>query len=382
MAAVGSQFLPAIYDAALSDEHWPRALTLLSEQVPSVGAFLIAIDQVGLPFTIREAASTYRAEDLRYYFENFGHYDNANVEASTRMPPMRLLRDCDVVPSVTVLDDRPDYKWLRENIGARRKGGVRLSQGKGWLDVVAFQFANEWEGTSGAIQARLDVLLPHVAKVVEINRKFSILRHQYQAVLAALDHVRIGTCVTGPSGHVMVCNQEARRIFSLEDGLSLSRMGFLTCLTGELTAELSERVCAAASTARGEASAHEVIVFARRKSGARPFLIEIAPLRDSVGELERNMAGALVFIIDPQNHQAVSTRRLARLLGFTEAEAEICRLMVGGGSAAEIAEERSVSEGTVKSQFKAIYGKAGVNRRADLVRLALAVDPPVGLASD
>jgi DNA-binding CsgD family transcriptional regulator len=39
---------------------------------------------------------------------------------------------------------------------------------------------------------------------------------------------------------------------------------------------------------------------------------------------------------------------------------------------------RGVSEGTVRAQFKAIYAKTGVGRRADLVRLALAVDPPIG----
>ena len=379
MAAAASNFLPAIYDAALSDEHWPRALALLSEELPAVGAFLVAVDQVGLPFTIREAASTYRPEDLRYYFENLGHYDDANMSTLAQTPPMRLLRDCDVLGDMTALDDRPDYKWLRENIGARRKAGVRLSHGKGWMDMLAFQFGSEWEGAPDAIQARLDALLPHVAKVVEINRKFSILRHQYQAVLAALDHVRIGTCVTGSNGHVVVANNEARRIFSLDDGLSLSRMGFLTCRTGDLTAELGERVRCAASTARGEGSDHEIVFFAQRKSGVRPFLIEIAPLRDSIGELERNFAGALIFIIDPENHQSVSTRRLALLLNLTETEAEIARLMVGGRSAAEIADARGVSEGTVKSQFKAIYAKTGVNRRADLVRLALSVDPPIGL---
>ena len=60
-----SQYLQAVYDAALSDEHWPRALAHLSEQIASVGAFLIAVDQVGFPFTIQQISSAYRAEDMR-----------------------------------------------------------------------------------------------------------------------------------------------------------------------------------------------------------------------------------------------------------------------------------------------------------------------------
>jgi DNA-binding CsgD family transcriptional regulator len=377
-----SQYLQAVYDAALSDEHWPRALALLSEQIPSVGAILFAVDQVGLPFRIDQASSVYRPEDLRFYFENFGHYDEANVAASAHFAPLRLTRDCDLWGDISALEEREDYRWMRENIGARRKAGVRLSHGKGWFDLVALQFAEEWAPSPEPIQACLDPLLPHLAKVVEVNRKFSILRHQYRAVLAALDHVRIGTCITGPNGHVIVSNHEAQRIFSLDDGVGLSRMGFLTGATSEATAELADKIRAVSSTARGEGSDHENVVFAARRSGARPFLVEIAPLRDSVGELERGLSGAIVFIVDPGNQRAVSTQRLCALFGLTETEGEICRHMVGGLSAAEIATARDVSEDTVKSQFKAVYAKTGVRRRADLVRLALAVDPPIARPGD
>jgi DNA-binding CsgD family transcriptional regulator/PAS domain-containing protein len=377
MAGAGPHYLQAVYDAALSDEHWPRALALLSEQVPSVGAFLIAVDQVGFPFAIQQVSSVYRPEHVRYYFDNLRHYDEPVLTRTfADTPPMRLLRDCDVW-NVRALEDRPDYRWMRETLGARRKAGVRLSQGKGWMDLITLQFEDEWEPSPDALQGRLDVLLPHVAKVVEINRKFSILRHQYNAVLAALDHVRIGTCVTGANGHVVVANAEAHRIFSLGDGLSLSRAGFLNCSSGDLTAELAAQIRSVSHTARGEGSEHEIVVFATRPSGSRPYLIEVAPLRDSVGELESGLTGALVFIVDPDNQAAVSTRRLSLLHALTEAEAEICRHMVGGFSAAEIAALRDVSEATVKSQFKAVYAKTGVSRRADLVRLAIAVDPPI-----
>jgi hypothetical protein len=304
MAGGSPHYLQAVYDAALSDEHWPRALALLSEQVSSVGAFLIAVDQVGFPFAIQQVSSVYRPEHVRYYFDNLRHYDEPVLTRTfADTPPMRLLRDCDVW-NVRALEDRPDYRWMRETLGARRKAGVRLSQGKGWMDLITLQFEDEWEPSPDALQGRLDVLLPHVAKVVEINRKFSILRHQYNAVLAALDHVRIGTCVTGANGHVVVANAEAHRIFSLGDGLSLSRAGFLNCSSGDLTAELAAKIRSVSHTARGEGSEHEIVVFATRPSGSRPYLIEVAPLRDSVGELESGLTGALVFIVDPDNDAA------------------------------------------------------------------------------
>jgi DNA-binding CsgD family transcriptional regulator len=281
---------------------------------------------------------------------------------------------------ITLLQDRPDYKWLRNEIGACRKSGVRLSRNNGSLDLLALQFARPWAEAPEGLQERLELLLPHVAKVVEISRKFTLLRQRYQAALAALDQVRIGTCVVARTGEVILASAEAQRIFALDDGIGASKAGFLTCSGQAATALLTAKIRSIAATARGDNSEHEFLTFAERRSGGRPFLIEVAPLRDSVGELEEGLEGAIVFIIDPHNQQVISTRRLSALFALTDAEADICRHMVGGLSAAEIAEVRGVSEETVKSQFKTVYAKTGVRRRADLVRLALAVDPPIGPA--
>ncbi|SEW09779.1 regulatory protein, luxR family [Aliiroseovarius sediminilitoris] len=52
---------------------------------------------------------------------------------------------------------------------------------------------------------------------------------------------------------------------------------------------------------------------------------------------------------------------------LTEAEQDIALLTVRGMTVAEIAEARNTSQGTVKSQNNAIYRKAGVKNRTQLV---------------
>ena len=318
--------------------------------------------------------------ETKHYFETYGHYDEPIMSRTLATTPAhKLLRDCDVWGDMALIEDRPDYRFLREMVGAKRRAGVRLSSNKGWMDLLALQFDRDWPEISPALQEQLNFILPHMAKVVEINRQFSILRERYRAVLSALDHVRIGTCVLSAKGNVVVSNVEARRIFDLDDGIGISRAGRLTGFAPATSEQLAQHITAIAATACGEGQEHEAVVFAERRSGGRPFMIEIAPLRDSVGEVDRGLEGAIVFIVDPENQQAVSTRRLALLFALTEAEGDVCSAMVGGHSAAEIAEQRGVTEETVKSQVKAVYAKTGVRRRADLVRLALAVDPPIGL---
>lgn len=371
--------LLAIYDTATSPEHWPQALDAFARGIGSAGAILVAVDNVGLPFNIQQATSNFGLGAVQYYFENFGQYDEPVMSARlAQTPPFELLRDCDVWGDISSLDSRPDYKYLRDNFYVRRRAGVRLSQNKGWMDLLALQFASEWPDVSPSMQRNLQTLVPHLAKAVEINRTFSLLRQRYQAVLAALDHVAIGMCVVLSSGVVVVANREAQRIHDLDDGLSMSVAGTWRGLTGDISAEIAAGVRSVGLTAAGEGGEREALLFAMRKSGKRPFMLELAPLRDSLAELERGLSGVILMIVDPENQRDISTKRMAKLFTLTDAEASVCQHMIAGLSAPEIAEARGVSEGTVRSQFKSIYAKTGVHRRAELLRLAITVDPPIG----
>jgi len=379
MANDTSRAISAIYDAVLSDEHWPAALDAFARHIGSVGAVLVAVDKVGLPFTILQATSNYPIEDVHYYFNNLGQYDEPVMTSTFAVTPrFQLLRDEDVWGDISKLENRPDYKWVRERIGANRRAGVRLSGEKGWMDLVALQFAErDWRLVPETMPARLARLVPHLAKAVEVNRTFTLLREAYHAVLSVLDFVRIGIAIVGPGGLVITYNNELRRIFELRDGLRLSPNGRLECTSVAQGAELASAIAEATSTSAGDGETTERLLFIERRSRRRPFLIEVAPLRDITGDLQRGFAGAVVFVIDPENARAISTDRLARLFQLSPAEAAVVRAMVDGLSAGEIADLRGTKEDTVRSQFKAIYAKTGVRRRADLVRLAVSVDPPI-----
>lgn len=371
-----STAIAAIYDAALSEQHWQPALWMLSQEAGSLGAILFATDHVGLPFEIEQ--SSFPMEHVRYYFDHLGRWDREVMNGpAKRHPPLRYLRDVDVWGDTENLMLRPDYAWLNEKIGARRRAMIRLSDEPGWTDLLGLNFSTGWDERSAVADERLGRLLPHLAKVVGINRKFSMLRRRYKAVLAALDHIRIGTCVTTASGEIVIANTEARRIFDLADGVSLTASQRLQIYKEHEAAALEAAIRAVATTATGDDGEREALVLAPRKSGAQPFVIEVAPVRDRNGEVDTGFHGALVFIVDPENLAAIQVTKMCALFSLTAAEGEVCQWMFEGLSAAEVAERRGVAEGTVKAQFRSIYAKTGVHRRVDLIRLALTVDPPV-----
>jgi len=63
-----------------------------------------------------------------------------NMRALAAKPPLHLLRDCDIWGDVSLIEDRADYKWLREETGARRRLGVQLSANKGRTELLMCRF--------------------------------------------------------------------------------------------------------------------------------------------------------------------------------------------------------------------------------------------------
>ena len=91
-------------------------------------------------------------------------------------------------------------------------------------------------------------------------------------------------------------------------------------------------------------------------------------------------AYALWLVLGERNHAEASLRRAAgefnELLaerfaewGLTPAERDVALFAIKGMSTAEIAALRETSEGTVKAQTNAIYRKAGVSGRPQLLSL-------------
>jgi DNA-binding CsgD family transcriptional regulator len=105
--------------------------------------------------------------------------------------------------------------------------------------------------------------------------------------------------------------------------------------------------------------------------------VEVCPLRDAAGELERRFLGSLVCIIDPDATRDLSSAGLAKMFKLSSAEMAVCDELLRGRTARDIADIRAVAHDTVRSQVKTLYAKAGVANRVELIRLAIATNPPI-----
>jgi DNA-binding CsgD family transcriptional regulator len=84
---------------------------------------------------------------------------------------------------------------------------------------------------------------------------------------------------------------------------------------------------------------------------------------------------AAVFIGAPPDDQdgAAAT---ATAYGLTPAETRVLASLLAGRTLAETAAALGVAQGTAKTHLDNIFGKTGVTRQADLMRLATGLVPP------
>lgn len=99
----------------------------------------------------------------------------------------------------------------------------------------------------------------------------------------------------------------------------------------------------------------------------RPLLARVVLLDDDGNaDLSRR---ALLILCDPEHRSEPSQDLLMQAFEFTSAEARVARQLACGESLEEIAQQHGVALGTVRSQVKAIFAKAGTRRQVELVAL-------------
>lgn len=381
MPLIRHDALHHIYDAALDETAWKTALDSVVGHVGArVGALLVR-DQGAMPYMVNALSAVYAALMAsgpgQHYLQALAHHEAAQFAYFQRLRACQIWRDDDMGIPREVLDQRPDYLFLREHAGIERRLGFRLNENRGWFDVMTLGFPAGLDRIPQATFATLAPFLPHMAKAVEMGRTFNALKLRYNAVLAMLDKIAVGLILALESGEVIVANREAERILALQDGITRTPANRLLLRDGDETALLQAQIAVVARTASGEADAAERLMRIPRPSGLHPLLVEVMPLRDSRAELERNLRGSLLVLVDPDHQTDLDIAGFGALHQLTPAETQVCELMILGHQAPEIAEIRGTRLPTVRNQIAAVYQKSGTHRRGELIRLVIRTLPPI-----
>lgn len=377
--------LISIYDAALSEKNWHRALDTCRAYMGAKVATVYEFSTVGqIAYALERSCSNavamtnMVAEYNKVVRTGSGSgYDQEGIPFIHNSGRYAVVRDDDIWEISGDYWDRPEIKIpLKE--GLFRRSFVNLSDDPINMKGIVFLYGREFDRELPAnMLANGSAFAPHLAKVAEIFRLTDGLRKKYHAVLSVLDQVATGILVVSEKADVIVSNRAATEIFETKDGLRKTREGQLSSDDGEARLELLRAVVETSATAKGENSQTGTVVQLPRRGLRAALVAVVSPLRDAEVEIEQGLTGALVTLIDPERPVVVKAGIVAAIYNLTKAEARVAELLLQGATNSEIAERIGVSAETIKSQISAVLAKTGCRSRVAFIWRVFQLSPPI-----
>ncbi|RED52218.1 helix-turn-helix transcriptional regulator [Aestuariispira insulae] len=368
-----------IYDVTMEPEAWNGNLGRLAQVVGAKAATISSIDEADPFLKIWGRSYDIGADAVRQYRDNFKDQEAELYAKVGRLPAGVFMPEQALRETIPALSGRESgsQQWKKECLGLGERVHARLKADDGAPEILSFSFGVGEGGLTRAGQELASVFLPHLERAVRICQPMSRLKAYYSSLMDALNHLPIGVMFLAGDGSVVARNEEADRVLELKDGLVLSNREGLVAINSRDQSKLGAALSEAIATAQGEAIGAGSVFTVERRSGLDPFLLEVVPLIHPDLTGSDAYRGCLLFVIDPENRSVISVEGMRNLYGLTNAEAEICRLIVECHSTQEIADIRKVSVATVRTQMKSVFSKTGLHRKSDLVRLALNVNLPL-----
>jgi DNA-binding CsgD family transcriptional regulator len=226
-------------------------------------------------------------------------------------------------------------------------------------------------------KSKLSLLVPHFSRALGVMLRLRDAEFRVTASLAALDRIASGILLFAAGGAVTFANTAARRIFEEGDGLKLFQVAgaqHLAAHDAHVHARLKEALATALDRNRVEVPHFARSVAVPRRTQAIPYSVQFSalPAESEFGQ-GRTAPQAIAFITDCSVPLQTDAALLRQVFGLTPAEARAALALCEGGSIEETAAGLGVAPTTLKTQLGSIYQKTGVDTRARLVKLVLAL---------
>ena len=217
------------------------------------------------------------------------------------------------------------------------------------------------------------LLLPHLQRAVTISKVLDAHAIEQSRMAEALDVLKCGVVLTDGGGAILHANRAAERMFR-HGWFIQSTRGVVAAKLPEAAKELRKAIKLAA---RDESTLGKTGLAIRLSEPDEPAIFaHVLPLTG--GDLRSGLepaAAAAVFIGAEQDEEEAA-QAMAAAFGLTPAETRLLESLLAGRTLAETAMARGVAITTAKTHLDSIFQKTGVNRQAELIRLAARATPP------
>jgi DNA-binding CsgD family transcriptional regulator/PAS domain-containing protein len=353
-------FITDLYDAAMETSVWGSLGARLATALGGQTSALWIVEHGH----VREMISSLPAEAVALY-QQYYHALDPWAALASRTPRLQALVGPELVPQRVVLASEFYNDWGAQFGVCHVVGAVVPLDARATATLgLALERPFAADAFTEADRQRLNVVLPHLQRAVQLRRRLGHLEAQAQVGFAALDALPLGVVVAAADGAIVFANTAAEGLARCDEGLRLG--GRLTGLGAMQPLEAQRLRGLVYAVTHSEAGGMLRII--RRTQP--PLAVLVAPLPTRLHPaMALAPSLALVLITDPANGPVLAAQTLQQLFALTAAEAEVALALAAGRGAEDIAAEREVSLATVRTQIRQILEKTGALHLRDLVRL-------------
>jgi DNA-binding CsgD family transcriptional regulator len=370
-----SDLVELIYRAGVNPAHWRSVLNALSKAFecasgllhrydPHLGSVL-AFEEFGHDPTFSKAYVQHYAAINPYPAESFHRLATGKVHfAGTLLPVQEVL-------GTEFYND-----WMKPQGISANHLGVVLSRSGGVMSLlcVAPQ-ARVFDKNPKRFGDRLQMLVPHMAKALELNRALASAALAHETSNAMLDAIPAAVYLLTGGSTILFANRRGEELLRNEQVLAVDAV---TRKLRPFCFSEGKRFEGAIAKANLERQPQFMRLVAGETGAA--FILAVVPLalRETDG-LPMSLREGIAIIVTPSSgHVDLRIEDIRAATGLSQAEARLAKALVSGSTTIEYAEAAGLSANTVRRQLASTFLKTETNKQSELIAMLIRT---MGMAS-
>jgi len=368
-----SFLISEIYETTVNPDHWEYVLQVLAKVTKSKAACLFFKD---------------KEFDFASTLANFGCSKDMMDDYKNQSRNLGLLFGDNEKP----LDKKIDQTCQQFYPSSKNSNDVHNKFFDEWIVPYGFHHLGIMQFLDDKIQSASIVIMrdkkagawsnadlrvinevePHLKRALNIHAEFTRLRIQFDALHKGLDRLVIGLILFDSSAHPVYVNPTAKTIIKGHPSLTLTEEG-LYLNPEQKDIDLRQTILDVAMIDPEDSwkQTKAIGITHPDVKATLPVLVTPMHAHELTSDIKHEGAKVAVFISDPNQEQPISTESLMSVYDLSQSEAQVAIGIVNGLSIEEIASGTFRSVHTIRSQLKAVFGKIGVSRQNDLIKLLL-----------
>jgi DNA-binding CsgD family transcriptional regulator/PAS domain-containing protein len=358
------ELIDGFYAAVVAPERWGETLDDMRRHFTSVGAVL-AFRDPATPLSLGVGAGVWQDDVLERYARDYAAVDPAPARFA-RVPLGKVASSMELIPADEARRD-VFFNEFYSPAGLAETLGGPLAQGSGCFGLVGLHRDSKRAEFDRADAARLERLIPHIARSFSLQRAFARLQIQAAILASVVDRLSAGVIVLDWRGRSMHVNETARKFVARKDGLFLTRAGRLRAAN-----RVADRALAGFQDSVPIGQTGGLVQIPRDGEG-KPYVALVAPLPGGtgIGATGEGRVGVLILVHDQDASARPPARTLAAVFGLTPKAAELTAALAAGEELKDYAERTGVTLHTARFHLKVAFIRTGVRSQTQLVRLAV-----------